>query len=151
MGNWEHRHRVIMAVFLIFIEDGKILLLKRKNTGYKDGWYSLPSGHADGDEPAIQAACREGNEEVGVVLKSDDWRLVHTMHERAEGHERINLGFEVLRYEGVLENKEPHKCSELRWASLEDLPEKTVDQVKFFVRAYKRKRPYSDFNFGDTI
>lgn len=150
MGNWEHRHRVIPAVFLIFIEDGKILLLKRANTGYKDGWYSLPAGHPDGDEPAIQAACREAHEEVGVRIKPQDLRLVHTMHELAEGHERINLGFEVLHYEGSLENKEPHKCSELRWAPLDDLPEKTVGQVISFVRMYKLKQPYSDFNFDHS-
>jgi 8-oxo-dGTP diphosphatase len=147
MGNWEHRHRVIPAVFLIFTKDNQILMLKRANTGYKDGWYSLPAGHVDGNEPAVVAACREAKEEVGVDIDPKDLRLVHTMHEMADGHERINLGFKVLNYKGELKNMEPHKSDEIRWASLRDLPEKTVDQVKMFVEKYLQGEPYSDFNF----
>ncbi len=147
MGNWEHRHRIIPAVFLIFTKDNQILMLKRANTGYKDGWYSLPAGHVDGNEPAVVAACREAKEEVGVDIDPKDLQLVHTMHELAEGHERINLGFKVLHYQGELKNMEPEKCEELRWAPLRDLPEKTVEQVKLFVGKYLADEPYSHFNF----
>lgn len=148
MSNWEHRHRVIPAVFLIFTKDDQILLLKRANTGYKDGFYSLPAGHVDGNEPAVVAACREAKEEVGVDIQPEELRLVHTMHEQAEGHERINLGFEVLHYDGELTNIEPEKCSELRRVSMYDLPEDTVDQVKLFVQKYLANKVYSDFNFS---
>jgi 8-oxo-dGTP diphosphatase len=147
MGNWEKRHRLVVAVFLIFIKDGKILLLERANTGYKDGWYSLPAGHVDGNEPAIAAARREAKEEVGVDILLKDLRLVHTMHELAEGHERINLGFEVLNYKGKLQNMEPHKCAGLRWVHLTGLPDKTVDQVKLFISMHAKREPYSSFNF----
>ena len=42
------RNRVDSAVYLVLIEDGKILLSRRFNTGFEDGNYSLPSGHLDG-------------------------------------------------------------------------------------------------------
>lgn len=148
MSTWENRHRVIPAVFLIFTKDNQVLLLKRANTGYKDGWYSLPAGHVDGDESAVAAACREAKEEVGVDIKPKDLRLVHTMHEMAEGHERINLGFKVLNYHGEPKNTEPEKCDELRWVPLRDLPEKTVEQVKHIVQKYLDEEIYSDFNFS---
>jgi 8-oxo-dGTP diphosphatase len=147
MGNWEHRHRVVPAVFLIFRDGDNVLLLRRANTGYMDGSYSLPAGHLDGNEPAIVAACREALEEVGAEIAPEDLRLVHIMHEMAEGHERINLGFEVQRYGGTLRNMEPHKCDELRWVSADELPANTVPQVVAIFEKIRNSEVYSDHNF----
>ena len=43
---------------------GKILTVKRKNTGYLDGWYGLPAGHIEGIETIKEAMQREIQEEV---------------------------------------------------------------------------------------
>ena len=147
MGNWEQRHRVIPAVFLVFRDGDKVLLLRRANTGYMDGYFSIPAGHVDGDEPAIEAACREALEEVGVTIKPKDLELVHTVHEKAEGHERMNLGFEVKAYEGTLTNMEPEKCSELQWAPLDKLPDNIVPSVRELLEHIAAGRRYSDYNF----
>jgi 8-oxo-dGTP diphosphatase len=147
MANWERRHRIIPAVFLIFREGDNVLLLLRANTGYMDGSYSLPAGHVDGNEPAIVAACREALEEVGAEISPEDLRLVHTMHEMAEGHERINLGFEVQRYGGTLKNMEPDKCDELRRVSIDELPPNTVPQVVAIIKKVRNGEVYSDHNF----
>jgi 8-oxo-dGTP diphosphatase len=93
------------------------------------------------------AACREAKEEVGVTVMPDDLQLVHTMHEMAEGHERMNLGFEVARYSGKLKNMEPNKCDELRWSLLTELPENTVEQVKEIFKNVSAGKVYSDYNF----
>ena len=147
MGNWEHRHRVIPAIFLIFRENSKVLLLKRKGTGYMDGSYSMPAGHVDGNEPAILAACREAREEVGIDVAPEDLQLVHTMHEMAEGHERINLGFEVKQYKGKPKNMEPNKCEELLWAPIDQLPANTVPQVIEILARVAQGEAYSHHNF----
>jgi 8-oxo-dGTP pyrophosphatase MutT (NUDIX family) len=148
MGTWEHRHRVILAVFAIFRDGDKVLLLKRINTGYMDGYYSMPAGHADGGESADSALCREAREEVGVTVLPRDIRLAHVVHERADGHERINLGFEVHHYTGTLINAEPHKSSELRWASINDLPENTIPSVKDMLQRVAAGEVYSTWNFS---
>jgi len=147
MGNWEHRHRVIPAVFLIFRDGDKVLLLRRANTGYMDGFFSFPAGHVDGNEPAAVAACREAYEEVGVIIKPEDLELVHTVHEKAEGHERINLGFEVKHYEGKLTNMEPEKCDELRWVPANGLPKDVIPSVREMLEHIFAGRRYSDYNF----
>lgn len=46
----DQRFKLILSVYLIFERDGKVLLLKRQNTGYEDGNYGLVAGHADGNE-----------------------------------------------------------------------------------------------------
>lgn len=147
MSNWQQRHKVIPAVFLIFREGNKVLLLRRYQTGYMDGSYSLPAGHVDGDEPAVVAACREAKEEVGVTIHPKDLKLVHTVHEKAEGHERLNLGFLVTHYRGAITNAEPHKCDELRWVDVHALPGNMVPSVRHILENVEAGLPYSDFNF----
>lgn len=55
----KERFRLIVAVYLILRQNGKILLARRANTGYADGFYSLPAGHLDGDELATEGMARE--------------------------------------------------------------------------------------------
>ena len=44
------RFKVITAVHLILIENNKILLQRRYNTGYEDGNYSVVAGHVEENE-----------------------------------------------------------------------------------------------------
>ena len=48
-------YKLVAAVHLFLIRDGKVLLLRRFNTGYEDGQYSVIAGHLDGDEEATAA------------------------------------------------------------------------------------------------
>ena len=49
------RFEMPVAVHLFLIKKGKILLLRRFNTGYEDGNYSLVAGHVDGNEDVKSA------------------------------------------------------------------------------------------------
>jgi len=54
------RHMNIPASYLVLINDEeKVLLLRRYNTGFKDGMYSLVAGHVDEGENFTQALIRE--------------------------------------------------------------------------------------------
>jgi 8-oxo-dGTP pyrophosphatase MutT (NUDIX family) len=64
--------RFPLAVHIFFIRGGTVLLLRRFNTGYEDGNYSVPAGHLEGDETVVQAAIREAREEIGVELRPDE-------------------------------------------------------------------------------
>ena len=59
------------AVYLLLVQDAKILLLKRANTSYYDGWYMTPAGHMDGHELATEAMIREGYEELGITIRPE--------------------------------------------------------------------------------
>jgi 8-oxo-dGTP diphosphatase len=150
MSYLQDRFKLLVSVYLIFRDGDKVLLLKRSNTGYRDGWYSLPAGHINGGEPAIRAAIREAKEEVGVDIDPKRLRLVHTMHrysEDPEPQEKIDLGFEVSKWRGELRNAEPEKCAGLTWAAVDTLPEKTIPEIRLVLEMIAKGEPYADINF----
>jgi ADP-ribose pyrophosphatase YjhB (NUDIX family) len=124
------RFKAVAAVYLLLEQDEKILLLKRANTGYMDGWYGVPAGHHDGGEPVTAAMCREAREEAGIEVRPEDLVFLHVMHRMANDHERIDFYFKTKKYEGEVRNMEPERCSELAWFPLDNLPENIIPVVK---------------------
>jgi 8-oxo-dGTP pyrophosphatase MutT (NUDIX family) len=112
------RHRSIVDLHLILRrDDGRVLLMRRANTGYGDGQLHLPSGHLEAAESAVDGVIREAQEEVGVIVDPADLRFAHVMHRAAEtGADRLGLFFTTDRWTGAVRNAEPGKCSELVWA-----------------------------------
>jgi 8-oxo-dGTP diphosphatase len=96
------RFRAVVAVHLLLLRGEEVLLLRRANTGYEDGNYSVVAGHLDGNETATAAMIREAAEEAGIVVAPTDLRFVHVMHrkETAEANERIDLFFAATRWQG---------------------------------------------------
>lgn len=72
-----------VAVHLFLLRGQEILLLRRYNTGYEDGNYSVPAGHLDGNEEVKAAAIREAKEECGIDLAPADLSLAGVMHRRS--------------------------------------------------------------------
>ena len=75
-----------VAVHLFLIKDGKILLLRRSNTGYEDGKYSVVAGHIDGDEDAKTAMIREVREEAGIEIARSNIKFAGVMHRKSENY-----------------------------------------------------------------
>jgi len=124
------RFKIASAVYLVLRQDDQILLVKRANSGYMDGHYSLPAGHIDGGESALDAAIREADEEIGIQVQKEDLRHLLTMHRNSTDRVYIDLFFEVCSYKGIIKNNEPHKCQEIKFFSLESLPKQTVPYVQ---------------------
>jgi 8-oxo-dGTP diphosphatase len=141
------RFRAVVAVHLLLLRGDEVLLLRRANTGYEDGNYSVVAGHLDGNETASQAMVREAAEEAGIQVAQADLRFVHIMHrkEAAEAEERIDLFFSATRWEREPEISEPEKCGELRWASLDALPANMVPYVRVALEEFRQQRFYAEF------
>jgi 8-oxo-dGTP diphosphatase len=123
------RFRSHVAVCLLLIKGDEILLLKRANTGWGDGCYALPGGAIDGGETLKSAMIREAKEEIGIVLDPSDLKMVHLTHvaaTKAHPHETVVIFFQSSKYSGTIENKEPHKCSEVAFFPIRALPENTL-------------------------
>jgi 8-oxo-dGTP diphosphatase len=142
------RLRLPATVHLFFFREGSVLLSRRSNTGYRDGEYSVPAGHLDGNETVRAAARREAAEEVGVQIDLDDILFSSVMH-RNEGDERVDFFVEVRRWQGEPFNNEPHKCDELRWAHLDALPANTIPYVRRSLENYRKGLRFDEFgSFG---
>ncbi len=119
------RHQNTSASYLALFKDNKILLLRRFNTGYEDGNYSMVAGHVDSGETFTQCIIREAKEEAGITLRPEDLRVAHVMHrnsEEDEYSERVDVFFVAERWGGEITNKEPHKCDDLSWFDLDNIP-----------------------------
>jgi 8-oxo-dGTP diphosphatase len=64
---------VALHVFLVDEKANKVLLLKRANTGFLDGFWSVPAGRLDEGESASVGAKRELLEEVGLKTRNGNW------------------------------------------------------------------------------
>ncbi|WP_124727255.1 NUDIX hydrolase [Staphylospora marina] len=136
-----------VAVHLLMFRGEEVLLLRRRNTGYEDGNYSVPAGHLDGGETVKEAAVREAREEVGVRIDPEDVSLVHVMHRREGKEERIDFFAEVRRWEGEVVNKEPEKCDDLRWSGSDDLPENVIPYIRRALECHRKGIWFDSFGF----
>jgi 8-oxo-dGTP diphosphatase len=134
------------TVHLFFFRENQILLLRRFNTGFADGQYSVPAGHLDGGETVIAAAAREAQEEIGVRLDAECIHFSQVMH-RKDGDERVDFFVHVSQWSGQPANTEPEKCDELRWQDVDQLPENTIPYIKRALQNHRNGIKFDEFGW----
>lgn len=130
--------RHLVDVHVILASQASVLLTQRRdhNSDF-DGLWHLPSGKLDAGESLVDAAVREAEEEVGVLIDPDQLRHVHTLHVNGSGPEpRLGVFFEARHWIGNPVNCEPEKCSAVRWFSLDDLPANLIAYPAAGINAY---------------
>ena len=144
------REKAVPASYLILEKDGKILLGLRKNTGYFDDWYAVPSGHVEAGELPIACLVREAKEEIGVDIDPKSVKLIHTMFrvKHDETGPRADYFFTISNWSGEIENMEVNKCVKLEWFRIDNLPENTMPHVRLAVECYRKNIMYSELPFN---
>ncbi len=142
------RFRVVVAVhlFLLRNHNTELLLVRRYNTGYEDGSYSVVAGHLEGGERVVTAAIREAREEIGVRIDEASVKVVGVMHRRSE-EERIDFFVTTSDWQGEIHNAEPHKCDELRWSPLDTLPENVIPYVRQAIENVRTGQWFDSFGW----
>lgn len=138
------RFSFLVAVHAFFIKDEQVLLLKRANTGYMDGHFSVPAGHVDGGESIWKAMRREIKEEVNVEVK-ETHQPIHVMHRVNGKEERIDYFFLIKDWQGLTKIGEIEKCSELVWFKIWQLPENIIPYIKFALEKVQEGVLFSEF------
>lgn len=133
--------RHLVDVHVLLLRDDQVLLTRRRDRNpLFDGRWHLPSGKLDAGESVLAAAVREVDEEIGVVVESGDLRHVHTLHVNGSGVEpRLGLFFETRRWSGEPVNREPEKCSAVRWFPLDALP---ADLIEYSATGLTARQPF---------
>jgi ADP-ribose pyrophosphatase YjhB (NUDIX family) len=125
------RLQVVPAVFTAIIKGNKVLLLRRRNTGWMDGYYDLPAGHLEDQEPLKKGAARELHEETGLIVDPKDLKLIH-VHQNHHNPKAPHYGYIFLakKWKGNPKIIEPGKCDDIQFVSINNLPDKMTPYVK---------------------
>jgi 8-oxo-dGTP diphosphatase len=140
------RFRLVSAVHLFLIRENHVLLLRRYNTGYEDGSYSVVAGHLDGGEPVKEAMIREALEEVGITIAPENLDVVGIMHRKSDD-ERIDWFLAASSWAGEVTNAEPGKCDRLDWFPLDALPDNVIPYVGRAIDNYRRGAWFDSFGW----
>ena len=146
----KERFKIIPAVYLVLKKDRKILLSRRYNTGHEDGNYSLVAGHLEGNESFRQAMVREAKEEASIILDPTDLKVIHITHKGKginDDGERIDIFLVANKWKGEIKNMEPDKCDDLKWFSMDNLPENIVFYVEHALEQISKNGFYSELGF----
>jgi 8-oxo-dGTP pyrophosphatase MutT (NUDIX family) len=145
-GSDSRRHKVTGDVHLLLLDGDRVLFGRRQNTGFEDGAYHLPSGHLEAGESVVEALIREAKEEVGVTIAPAAVEFAHVMHNASSGG-RVAFFFTVRQWEGTPENREPDKCSELQWFSLDALPDHLIAYCRVALGYIAAGTPFSVYGW----
>ncbi len=147
------RNHAVPAVYLVMRKDNKILFMRRQGSGFYDGWYSLPAGHVEAGELPKVGLAREMEEELGIGIDVNALRLVHTLYRTKsdESGDRVDMFFDVPSWQGEPTIMEPHKCDDLQWCSMQELPDKVMPHVRRILEAIDRGETFSEFDLPTML
>ena len=123
--------KVTPSIFVALVKNDSVLLIRRQNTGWCDGYYDLPAGHLEDQEKLKEAAARELLEETGVTVKPENLKLIH-VHQNHHRPSDPHYGyiFKAEKWEGEAKLTEPNKSNGIGFFELNKLPAKITPYVK---------------------
>lgn len=145
----KERNKLPISVQLILEKENKILLMKRKNTGYEDGKYSLPGGHVKANEEIRKALIREAKEEIGIDLDIKDMEFYKVMNRKvSKQQEYIDFIFKTKHWTGEITNEESDKCEEIIWVNKKEIPKNTLSFISQMLE--NDKSTYLPYNWEEN-
>jgi len=129
----------IVGVGAVIIQDGRILLEKRKNEPGKGKW-SIPGGLVELGESVEQTVVREVEEETGLEVEKPEHIDVVDNVVRDDNDE-IRYHFVIIDYFVKLKGgtlKAASDAEELKWVALDDVEK--YDLTKTFREFFQRNR-----------
>lgn len=149
------RFKVKVGVFLVLIQDNRLLCLRRYNTGIEDGLYVVPMGGLHEGETPLQAIIRETLEETNLTVNKQDLQLAHVMyrkHMQPDGYffYQQDLFFLTHHYSGEVKNLEPHKADDVRFFNLNALPDNLAPFIRHAISCILAHQSYSEFGFDSN-
>lgn len=130
-----------IGVQMIVRRGEDILLGRRKNT-FQAGTWGLPGGLLKANQTIMQTAAKELREETGLIARK--MRLFCVTDPLPGSNHHMQIGVEVLAYDGEPEIKEPEKCDALQFHPLDNLPAQLFVSSVGLIRNYRAGRFYCE-------
>ena len=144
----KERISLVPAVFLFLKKDYQILMARRYNTGYCDGFYSFVAGHIEGDETFEEAMAREAKEEANIIINPSDLKILHITYRYVPNEKnRLDVFMTTDVWCGDSCNMELNKCDHMDWFSENDIPNNTIPYIKHAILQINRGIFCSQFGF----
>lgn len=149
----DEKYRSLVAAYVMMVNDkNELLLARRINTGYRDGFYDMPAGHLEDGETLTEAAARELLEETGVKASVEDFEFVEVLHRKStENRVYIDFFFRVKRWEGEPSIQETDKCDHMAWFPMDALPENIVPHQKYILTDRAESRVYREVGWKGNL
>lgn len=146
------RFKLKVGVLLVLLEEDQVLLSRRYNTGIADGLHVLPMGGLEEGETVTEAIIREAKEEANIHLKPEGVNVAHVMHRlhhlpNGDSFPQMDVFFVPSFYEGEIENREPHKCDELKFYPLHALPSTVEPFIQQALKCIREQEFYSEIGW----
>ncbi len=126
---------------MIFNEVGELLLLKRgREVRNERGCWELPGGMVQFGEKMADAAVREAKEEAGldIAIEKQMTTIDHLIPN--EGQHWVSAMFVGRARPGQTPKiMEPHKCDDLGWFSLTELPSPLSIAARLKIDFYRQE------------
>jgi mutator protein MutT len=126
----EYPDRPIVGVGAIVVDEGRALVVRRGKEPLKGHW-SIPGGAVELGETLREAAAREAREETGLMVEAGEvLEVLDSIYRDPEGRTQFHyvlVDFICRRLGGEL--CAASDVSEVRWITLEDLPELQMTQT----------------------
>lgn len=132
-----------VGVNAFVIREGKILLGERKDDWVGGGGWGLPGGHLEKGEQMKVRVAKELEEETGLCAQN--FEFVALVNDYRDDKHYIQVGFlakEVDEKEPEL--REPDRCFEWKWFSLNALPEHIFVGHRGLLQAFLNRATFID-------
>jgi 8-oxo-dGTP diphosphatase len=132
-------------VHTLVVRDGRLLLLRRAGTGYRDGWYVLPGGHQQLGESIVACAARELAEETGLSVNPAQLHPAVVMPYRSDGEQGVDFIMRCDAPAGDPYVAEPARCDDLGWWPVDSLPPRTAPYIALALAMLRRGDWFTEF------
>lgn len=142
--------RCYVAVMLLLTRGDEVLLIRRANTGFGDGLWSLPGGGINGNEPIKQALIRETEEELGITVQDEALNFTTCLHVAPHfrtPNEVLLFCFHATEWSGEIENKEPDKCDSIQFFPLNAIPKEMLEGSALCLKNFVGHCPFSELHW----
>jgi len=135
--------RPLVGLGVLVMNDGKILLGKRKGSHGADEW-CFPGGHLEFGESFEECAVREVCEETGLKVQNPRFFCISNDLNEIESYAKhyITLFMQVEYINGEPRVMEPEKCIQWGWFAFDSLPDKLFGPTQAAIKCLKNNEVY---------